>query len=140
MTNDLSTEFKTSFGRMLVGLNMVYTVPNALNYSQTLILFTMGGLTTLGKMGRYSTYKHAKDYDQDFKRAEILYKEALASLRIRGRENLVEEQILAKCYDINKMIFPIALSEGILVLNESMFSALDMFQKPPTPDSNKRSH
>ena len=130
MPTDLSTEFKTAFGRMLIGLKMNYTIQNSLNYSQTLIEYTYGGLVVLDKVGRYSTYKHAKDYEMDFKKAEIWYKAALGCLQIRGRDHIVQQRILTYCYDINKLIFQIALSEGILVMNESMFNVSDMFMNP----------
>jgi hypothetical protein len=130
MVSELSTEFKTAFGRMLIGLKMNYTIQNALNYSQTLIEYTYGGLVVLDKVGRYSEYKHAKDYERDFQKAEYLYKKALSNLQIRGRDHIVQERILANCYDINKLIFQIALSEGVLVMNESMFNVTDMFMNP----------
>jgi hypothetical protein len=115
---------------MLVGLKMNYTVQNALNYSQTLIEYTYGGLVVLDKVGRHSEYKYAKEYESDFKQAELWYKAALSTLQIRGRDHIVQERMLYYCYDINKLIFPIALSEGILVMNESMFSVTDMFMAP----------
>jgi hypothetical protein len=138
MPTDLSTEFKTAFGRMLIGLKMNYTIQNALNYSQTLIEYTYGGLVVMDKVGRYSEYKHKKDYELDFLKAERLYKNALSQLQIRGRDHIVQERILANCYDINKLIFQIALSEGVLVMNESMFNVSDMFMNPTQPQEEPR--
>jgi hypothetical protein len=138
MPTELSTEFKTAFGRMLVGLKMNYSIPNSLNYSQTLVEYTSGGLTVQGKLGRYSDYKHAKDYEKDFLLAERWYKLALACLQIRGRDHIVQEKILSYCFDINKLIFPIALSEGILVMNESMFNVADMFMNPTVQPEEPR--
>lgn len=129
MARELSAEFKTAFGRMLIGLRMNYTVPNALNYSATLIEYTRGGLVVLDKIGKYSNYEHAKDYAIDFAQAEALYKDALSQLRMKGRNHVVEERIHATCFEINKRIFPIALKEGILVMNEEMFGVADMFLK-----------
>jgi hypothetical protein len=130
MARELSTEFKTAFGRMLIGLKMSYTPANALNYSGTLIEYTRAGLVTMGLMGRYSDYKYAADYDKDFQRAEILYRWALQQLKMKGRNTVVEQRILEACYEINKLIFPIALSEGILVMNEEMFGVADIFMNP----------
>ena len=140
MANELSTEFKTAFGRMLVGLKMNYSIPNSLNYSQTLIEYTLGGLTVIGRIGKYSEYDKAKDYQKDFNQAEQLYKQALGFLQIRGRDYIVQERILSNCYDINKLIFPIALSEHILVMNEGMFNVLDAFIDPTPPPEEQRRH
>ncbi len=138
MARELSTDFKTAFGRMLVGLKMNYSIPNAMNYSQTLYEYTMGGLTVMDKIGRYSKYERAKDYDADFRIAERYYKEALACLRIRGRDYIVQERILSCCFEINKLIFPIALTEGVLVMNEEMMGVLDMFMKPGAMEETPR--
>jgi hypothetical protein len=129
MPTELSTEFKTAFGRMLIGLKMSYSPANVLNYSSTLIEYTRGGLVTTGKMGKYSSYERAADYEKDFKRAEDLYFWALMQLKMKGRNTVVEQRILGACYEIDKIIFPIALSEGILVMNEEMFGVADMFMK-----------
>ena len=131
MGKEVSSEFKTAFGRMLVGLKMNYTIPNALNYSETLIEYTRAGLVTADKLGKYANYEKADDYEQVFGVAEKKYKEALEQLKLRGRNYIAEQRIMSLCYDINKMIFPIALSEGILVMNEEMFGVSDMFTKSP---------
>ena len=138
MARELSSEFKTAFGRMLIGLKMNYTIPNALNYSQTLVEYTLGGLTVIGKIGRYSNYERANDYAAEFIKAERLYKEALEQLKLRGRNSVAEQRILSNCYDINKRIFPIALDEGILVMNEEMFGVADMFMKPEAQPQARR--
>jgi hypothetical protein len=138
VVSELSTEFKTAFGRMLVGLKMNYTIQNALNYSQTLVEYTYGGLVVMDKVGRYSKYEHAKDYDRDFKQAEYWYKQALSCLQIRGRDHIVQQRILTYCFDINKLIFQIALSEGVLVMNESMFGVMDMFMNPTQQSEEPR--
>jgi hypothetical protein len=138
MARELSTEFKTAFGRMLIGLKMNYTPANSLNYSGTLIEYTRGGLITTDKMGRYSKYERARDYEKDFDRAEMLYRYALAQLKMKGRNTVVEQRILESCYEINKIIFPIALSEGILVMNEEMFGVADMFMKPGSDQQHPR--
>jgi hypothetical protein len=123
---------------MLIGLKMNYTIPNALNYSETLIEYTRGGLTLLGKMGRYSDYQYAKDYDRDFRIAEGYYKRAIEQLKMKGRNQLAEQRILNDCYEINKLIFPIALTEGVLVMNEEMFGVSDMFTNPKSSEPPKR--
>lgn len=127
---DLPTEFKTAFGRVLIGLKLQYSIPNAMNYSQTLYEYTYGGLVVLEKIGKYSTYERAEDYAKDFKQAEVYYKTALQQLRIRGRDYLVQQNILACCFEINKLIFPIALTEGVLVMTEEMCGVLDAFVDP----------
>jgi hypothetical protein len=130
MAIELSTEFKTAFGRMLVGLKMAYSIPNSLNYSETLIEYTRGGLYVQNKFD---------EHKMEFKQAELWYKEAISLLRYKGRNEFVQEQILSKCFDINNLIFPIALKEGVLVMNEEMFSVQDMFLSAPPPSDNQYS-
>ena len=130
MPSELSTEFKTAFGRLLIGLKMMYTTQNVLNYSSTLIEYTRAGLVVLG---RYDEYK------KDFYSASSWYKEAIQCTVIKGRNEYVQNQILTRCFDINNLIFPIALKEGVLVLNEEMFSVTDMFlAAPPGGDQQQR--
>ena len=138
MATELSTEFKTAFGRMLIGLKMSYSPANVLNYSATLIEYTRGGLITMDKFGKYSNYSKKEDYEKDFKRAEDLYFWALMQLKLKGRNTVVEQRILGACYEINKLIFPIALSEGILVMNEEMFGVADMFMKDAGQQQGRR--
>ena len=130
MAIELSTEFKQAFGRMLVGLKMAYSIPNSLNYSETLIEYTRGGLHVQGKFD---------EHREEFRRAESWYKEAISLLRYKGRNEFVQEQILSRCFDINNLIFPIALKEGVLVMNEEMFSVQDMFLSAP-PQSDETYH
>ena len=122
MAKEVSTEFKTAFGRMLVGLNMNYTSGNALNFSSTLLLYTRTGLYTMGVMEKY---------ELEFRKAETIYKNAVNHLKLKGRNSYAESQIFQMCFEINKAILPIALAEGILVINETMFSVMDMFQVDP---------
>ncbi len=142
MASELSSEFKLAFGRMLVGLKMQYSIPNALNYSQTLYEYTRGGLYMMGKIGPSSDDKSKKEYEQALQECEVFYKNALACLRIRGRENIVQERMLSACFEINKRLFPIALKEGILKMNEEMFGVMDTFLNPSATvqDEHRRKH
>lgn len=142
MATELSSEFKLAFGRMLVGLKMQYSIPNALNYSQTLYEYTRGGLYMMGKIGMSSDDKSKPEYEKALLECETFYKQALKQLRIRGRDYIVQEQILYCCFEINKRLFPIALKEGILKMNEEMFGVMDTFLNPSAtvPDEHRRKH
>lgn len=127
MVAELSSEFKTAFGRLLVGLKMANSIPNALNYSGTLIEYTRAGLAVMGK---------EENYKEELRQASSWYKTALLHTQVKGRNEWIQNQILALCFNVNSLIFPIALKEGVLVLNEEMFSVQDMFMGAPPPDES----
>ena len=52
----VSSEFKQSFGRLLVALSMTFTIEGKLQYTETLITFTKAGLIADGKYNN-ETYK-----------------------------------------------------------------------------------
>lgn len=119
MVGKVSAEFKESFGRLLILLSTSFTIESALKYSEVLITFTKAGLITEGRFD--------EDYKRVFRLAEQSYKRALGQFKIHGRDGFVKEQIFKECFEINYYIMPIALSEGILVLNQDSFNLTSMF-------------
>lgn len=94
------------------------TLDGAIKYSETLITFTKSGLVTDQKYD---------DYQEIFKIAINSYKKALECFNIQGRPGYMKQEILKYCFEINFYIMPIALSEGILVLNQDSFNLTSMF-------------
>ena len=119
MVGKVSSEFKEAFGRLLVLLTTTPTIESSLKYSEVLIIFTKAGLITEGKFN--------DDLKKMFVLAEQSYKNALACYKIQGRPGYMKEQIMMHCFDINYYILPIALSEGILILNQDSFNLTQMF-------------
>lgn len=122
MAGKVSSEFKESFGKLLVLLSTMLTIESSLKYAEVLIVFTKAGLMTEGK--------YTEEYKEMFKLAEKSYKTALGCFQIQGRAGYVKEQVLKHCFEINYYILPIALEEGILVLNQDSFNLTQMFNTP----------
>jgi hypothetical protein len=130
MASQLTNDFKQNFGLLLSIMKINYSSNTALNYSETLIEYTLSGLITEGKIN--VTYNEAGDpefkdanaktqFAKAFTHAFKRYNEALAlgeENTSRSREESIKSEILKKCFEINTAIFPIALSEGILSLKD----------------------
>lgn len=119
MAGKVSSEFKESFGRLLILLSTNTTIEGALKYSENLINLTKSGLIT---EDRYDD-----EYKAIFNKARESYLKALQCYQIQGRAGYQKEQILKYCFEINFYILPVALSEGILVLNQDSFNLTSMF-------------
>jgi hypothetical protein len=127
----LSSDTKQAFGRMLVFLKTAQTADHTiypfLTYADTLIVWTEAGLRV---MGRFEQYK--KEFDE----AKQLYIAALHTLQqsdfsLAGWQH---EQIITITFKINCMIFPIAMMEGVLVLNQDMVDVSGMLLGSPGVD------
>ena len=128
MGSVLSSDTKQAFGRMLVFLktsqiedNVIYPY---LVYAETLIVWTRAGLMAENKLDRH---------DANMTRADELYKMATHCLQTSDQEHggWKREQILNFCFEINSLIFPIAMMEGILVLNQEMVNISTLASVPP---------
>jgi len=116
---ELSSDTKQAFGRMLVYLKTAQTAENViypfLVYADVLLVWTEAGLRT---MDRYE--KH----ERTFKYAKKLYEDALHMLNAQDESHAgyQKEQIIKLTFQINSLIFPIAMMEGVLVLNQNMIN------------------
>lgn len=125
--SELSSDTKQAFGRMLVFLKTAQTADNViypfLVYADTLIVWTEAGLRVMDK------YEFHKDR---IIAAKQLYKEALHMLAIQDASHAgyQKEQIMAKTFEINALIFPVAMMEGVLVLNQEMINVSGLMNMP----------
>jgi hypothetical protein len=118
-----------------------YGTTNSLNYSETLYEWSLGALITEGKL----QIEHKNDKEEtiifipgetplssnnnvakSFNVAMDKYFKALEFLKIpsAGRKEYVQHNIAKLCFEINQLIFPIALSEGLLDLKDVMNNAM----------------
>lgn len=124
---ELSSDTKQAFGRMLVFLKTAqtqdHTIYPFLTYADTLIVWTEAGLRVQGK---YEKYK--KELDE----AAKLYEAALHTLQQTDISHVgwQHEQIIRLTFRINRLIFPIAMMEGILVLNQEMINVTGLMNLP----------
>jgi hypothetical protein len=125
---NLSSDTKQAFGRMLVFLKTAQTADHTiypfLTYADTLIVWTAAGLKV---MGQYDKYK------KEFEEADKLYLSAIHCLQtsdfsLAGWKN---EQIISITYKINRLIFPIAMIEGVIVLNQEMVNVSGLLLGSP---------
>lgn len=129
MSTNITNEFKSEFAMLLVIMKINYGTTPALNYSKTLFEWTLGALVTEGKI----LIKYDKDGDTVFedvgesrladalKAAERKYAEALEFIMVNpnaGQKAWAQKNILETCFKVDKIMFPIALSEGILDLKD----------------------
>ncbi len=128
----LSSDTKQAFGRMLVFLKTAQTADHTiypfLIYTDTLIVWTEAGLRVMGTF---------KKYEKEFELAKAKYKAALHTLQ-QGDFSLSgwqHENIIALTFDINCLIFPIAMMEGVLVLNQDMVDVSGMLLGSPSPEA-----
>lgn len=130
MTTKVSGDFKAAFALILSIQKVNFGIDPAMNYSQTVYEWTLGGLITEGivkpafndnKWVLEGNGANGKEYVKAFAYAEIKYKKAVELIQTQatsGRKAWVQSQILDNCFDINKVIFPIALAEGLLDLKD----------------------
>lgn len=131
---EVTNDFKSAFALLLTILKVNYTVSTALNYSETLYEWTLGALVTEGKIvityeknakgERIQKFKDtdpSKNLAEAFDYASEIYLEAVQRNSIQavgGRKEWIQSEILDRCFKLNRTIFPIALSEGILDLKD----------------------
>lgn len=129
MASQLTNDFKSEFALLLVIMKVNYGVTNALNYSSTLYGWTLAALVTEGKIRITVNEKGEKifsnvkedgfDFSSSFAFAKKKYMAALEFMKqSQGRKEWVQQSILNCCFEIDEIIFPIALSEGILDLKD----------------------
>jgi len=110
-------------------MKITYGVDPALNYSQIMYEWTLAGLVTEGILAievtesGHCTIKDSteKKYAASFHYAEKKYAEAMQLIKTPSGQTLksyAQSEILSKCFDINKVLFPIALQEGLLDLKD----------------------
>jgi uncharacterized protein CbrC (UPF0167 family) len=129
MASKVPNDFKAAFALLLTIMKINYSTTTALNYSQTVFEWTIAGLITDGKIEYVWTDKgytikdciEGKNYSKAFAYAKLKYKEAIEKTEIQatpGRKEWAQKEILERCFEINQVVFPIALSEGLLDLKD----------------------
>ena len=104
---------------MLVFLKTSQTADNViyqfLVYTETLIVWTEAGLRAMDK---YEIHKDSIAY------AKVKYKEALSKLAIQDASHggWQRAEIIRLTFEVNSVMFPIAMMEGVLVLNQEMIN------------------
>ena len=133
----LTNEFKTDFALLLTVLNIQFTSSGALNYSETLMRYTLAGLKADGKIEeKFDKEKEAfvyVDTDGTDRLSRVLnvadshFREAMEKISIQatpGRKEWAQAQIAASCYESDRLLFPLALAEGLLDLKDATHNAL----------------
>jgi len=106
-----------------------YGTTNALNYSKTLYEWTLAALVTEGKVkiscdaqgNKTIVDIGGRDLAPSISYAKKKYLEALDFTKMQvsaGRKEWAQNGILNACFEIDEVMFPIALSEGILDLKD----------------------
>lgn len=138
MASKVGNDFKAAFALLLAVMKVNYTPSTALNYSQTVYEWTLAGLITDGKMrsgfkdeeidGRkvkisilIATEDKYAPYVESFDYAQEQYMEAvdvISQPSVNTMKNWSQSEILRRCFVINKVLYPIALTEGYLDLKD----------------------
>ena len=126
----VTTDFKVAFGRMLVMLTLQQTADYVVNpfyeYAEVLYQWTYGALRTEGKIG-VEQGKFTGEYASEFTEARACMGQMIEAMRIQGREYFKQAQVKELSFRVKNLIFPIAIGEGVLVLNEESFSIVSPF-------------
>jgi hypothetical protein len=135
MSSKVGSDFKAAFALLLAVMKVNYTPSTALNYSQTVYEWTLAGLVTDDKLkidfdkegksilvagDNDTTGKYAR-YVKTFDFAERQYMEAVEVISqpsVNTMKNWSQAEILKRCFEINKVLYPIALVEGYLDLKD----------------------
>lgn len=101
-----------------------HTIYPFLAYADTLITWTHAGLSVMG---------NEKKYEKQFAEADKLYMSALHTLQQSdfAHAGWKQEQVISLTYKINRLIFPIAMMEGVIVLNQEMVNVSGMLLGSP---------
>lgn len=119
----ISSDTKQAFGRMLVFLKTAQTADNTLYpfiaYADTLIVWTEAGLKA---NGRYEPYKEEMD------KANEIFNKAVTKLATQDFSHMgwQKAEIIKASFAINRIVFPIAMIEGLLILNQDMINVSAM--------------
>jgi hypothetical protein len=134
MTSKITNDFKQQFGLLITLLNLNYSPGSALNYSSTINRFVIAGLLCDEKIAlKYDDATQRWEYiDTDgtmalsgvINKADGYLKDALKKIEIQGRAQWVESQIISLCYESDRLLFPLALSNGLLDLKDACQNAL----------------
>jgi len=125
----VGNDFKSAFALLLTINKVNYGIDPALNYAETIIEWTLGGLITDGKIKQVwkdgvwtlEDVDSDKHFAQAFNYAMEKYTEAVGHVGVQatsGRKEWIQKEILSRCIIVNTTIFPIALSEGLLDLKD----------------------
>lgn len=112
-----------------------YGTTNALNYSKTLYEWTLAALVTEGKVKIVCDDKGNKkienvgnkDLANTLGYAKKKYMEALEYTKasaLGGRKEWAQNGILTCCLEMDEVMFPMALSEGVLDLKDATGKAM----------------
>jgi hypothetical protein len=124
----ISSDTKQAFGRMLVFLKTAQTADNTLYpfiaYADTLIVWTEAGLKTTG---RY------KVHEVELNKANVIFKAAVSKMATQDYSHLgwQKAEIINASFEINRIVFPIAMMEGLLILNQDMINVSAMMLGAP---------
>lgn len=135
MASQLTNEFKSEFALLLVVMKINFGTSGSLNYSKTVYEWTLAALITIDKIKREKDakgnlilvdVKEGTGYADAFNAARAHYMKALShvsALPVAGVKQYIQQKILEECFAIDELIFPIALSEGVLDLKDVVKSA-----------------
>ena len=135
---ELSSDFKTSFGRLLVLIKLMnLSVEGHLQYCATLLSFTKSGLIVLRKYdetdpgtndGADEQTKQARENAQKIKEGYALLKATNEKTSMNGRYTWQLAVARQAAADIEAVILPVALSNGVLILNKEVTNVTDLFR------------
>ena len=122
---ELSSEFKTAFGSLLVLITLTdSSVDGYIKYSEKLLTFTKAGLMTIGK---YENNGNREVIEKGYARLrDAITKTKSAST---GRFAWEISEIRQAMTDIDSEVLPVALSNGILVLNQEVVNIQNLFDR-----------
>lgn len=146
MPSPLTNDYKSQFALLLVVLKLDPSAASKLNYSSTLIEWSTAAYLTEGKIEMIEgtsrihgitgekEYKTMKYRNRNTKApiaecindANEIYNAALDFLKMStsGRKEFINHGIYQACHEIDKIMYPLALSEGILDLKDVVGNAM----------------
>ena len=139
MSSQITNEFKEQFALLLCVAKINYNIPNALNHAETLCTWTVAGLITENKIvakvnGKESKVEPVNKEDEKQKTLVAAinlacekYNEALKAFKKSGQpgnKTEAQQEVFARCFEVNMILFPIALQEGLLDLKNAMSTAM----------------
>jgi len=137
MTAKLTNDFKSNFALLLVVLNVNYNSSTILNFSKTLNSWTKAGLKTEGRIKeRFDKDRNEYVYidtEEDGELADIInaadkyYLEAIDKTGVptSGHQEWIGKEIRTLCYKHDNLMFPLAVSQGLLDLKDVVGNAME---------------